>query len=255
MRTEKTPKELRELFISTAESYVGYTASADRLNIFGERLGSDGQPWDGAFIDVIARETGLSLPSHTYVTVALAEYIGSGIFHVRPRRGDIVFFVTSTVMDFGSPHIGIVTDASRHAIDGTFETVEGMTSSGQPRGTNNTNGVYKRIRHQSEVIGYARPRFITVAPKEIPSTVPYVVTAQVKPGIRHKNVEVVQLALAVVTGVRGLPRGHFDKRTQLAFAKFQRMIGVAPSLATGAPDLKSLDALAEKTGLFKTRES
>jgi hypothetical protein len=247
--------ELRERFVSTAESYVGYTASADRTNVFGERLGMNGVPWDGAFIDVVARETGLSLPAHIIPTVALAEYIGSGFFHVRPRRGDVVFLITSNVMDFGSPHVAIVTDASRHAIDGTFETVEGMTASGLPRGAQNADGVYKRVRHQSEVIGYGRPRFVTVSPKEIPSTVPEVVPAQVKPGIKHKNVEVVQLALNLTTGVRGLPRGHFDKRTQLAFAKFQRLIGYAPSFATGVPDFKSLNALAEKTGLFRARES
>jgi hypothetical protein len=252
-----TKKELLERFVSTAESYVGYTASADRINIFGERLGNNGTPWDGAFIDVVARETGLPLPAHTYSTVALAEYIGSGFFHVRPRRGDIVFLITSNVMDFGTPHVGIVTDTSRHAIDGTFETVEGMTNSGLPRGIQNPNGVYKRVRHQSEVIGYGRPRFVTVPLKEIAqnATVPEVVPAQVKPGIKHKNVEVVQLALNVTTGVRGLPRGHFDKRTQLAFAKFQRLIGYAPSFATGIPDFKSLNALAEKTGLFRARES
>ena len=251
--TSKT--ELRERFTSKAESYVGYTASADRNNIFGERLGMNGQPWDGMFIDVVARETGLSLPAHTFPTVALADYIGSGFFHVRPQRGDIVFLITSAVMDFGSPHVGIVTDTSRHAIDGTFETVEGMTSTGLPKGIQIDNGVYKRIRHESEVIGYGRPRFVTVAPKEILPTVPEVVSAQVKPGIKHKNVEVVQLALSSVTGVRGLPRGHFDKRSQLAFAKFQRLIGYPPSLATGAPDFKSLNALAEKTGFFKARES
>jgi hypothetical protein len=251
--TSKT--ELRERFISKAESYVGYSASADRFNIFGERVGINGQPWDGMFIDVVARETGLPLPAHTFPTVALADYIGSGFFHVRPRRGDIVFLITSNVMDFGSPHVGIVTDTSRHAIDGTFETVEGMTSSGLPRGIQNADGVYKRVRHQSEVIGYGRPRFVTVPPKEIPATVPEVVSAQVKPGIKHKNVEVVQLALSAVTGVRGLPRGHFDKRTQLAFAQFQRLIGFPPSLATGAPDFKSLSALAEKTGFFKARAS
>jgi hypothetical protein len=247
--------EIRERFVSTAESYVGYTASANRINIFGERLGSNGLPWDGAFIDVVARETGLSLTAHSFPTVALAEYIGSGFFHVRPRRGDVVFLVTSNVMDFGSPHVGIVTDTSRHAIDGTFETVEGMTSSGLPRGLPSDDGVHKRVRHQSEVIGYGRPRFVTVTPKEIPLTVPEVYPPQVKLGIKHKNVEVVQLALNLTTGVRGLPRGHFDKRTQLAFAKFQRLIGYAPSVATGVPDFRSLNALAEKSGFFKARES
>lgn len=244
-------KELRERFIQQAESYVGYTASAGRDNIFGDRLNIKGQPWDGMFIDVVAREVGMRLQSHTYSPVALAEYIGSGFFHVRPRRGDIVFFQTSTVSDFGSPHVGIVTDVTRWLIDGTFETVEGMTDSGQPRGAKTLDGVYKRTRHKLETVGFGRPRFVTAsALAPIPDGVPKISPGQLRPGSKHKNVEIIQLALAKATGVYGLPRGHYDGRTRNAYAKFQRNLGYPLSSADGVPDFTSLQRLAQETGLF-----
>jgi hypothetical protein len=246
------PTSSVERFVAQALSYNGYTASAGRINIFGERLGMNGLPWDGIFIDVVAREVGVSLPSHIYPPVALAEYMGSGLFRAKPRRGDIVFFATSEVMDFGSPHVGIVTDASRHGIDGTFTTVEAMVGNGKPKSPQNGDGVHTRVRHQTEVIGYARPRFISLAERMSKAgDVPTVVPAQLRNGLRHKNVEVVQLALAgLFTDVRGLPRGHFDTRTRLAYARFQRSIGYPPSRATGEVDLASLQRLAEMTGLF-----
>lgn len=249
---------LRERFVETAESQIGYTARLNRENMYGERLGLNGQPWDGIFIDWVAREVGLPLYPHVYPLVALANYIGSGYFHVRPRRGDIVFFQTSTVADFGSPHVGIVTDTTRFSIDGTFECVEGMVDSGQPKGGMDVNGVFKRVRHRLDVVGFGRPKFFTLDPVArlrgesniSTDSLPRVSPAQVKPGIRHRSVEYVQLALASATGVRGLPRGHFDGRTRAAFASFQRSLGYPASRATGVPDFHALSELGKRTTLF-----
>lgn len=247
---------LLERFVQTAEAQIGYTARQNRDNVYGERLGLNGQPWDGIFIDWVAREVGLPLYPHVHPPVALADYIGSARFHVRPRRGDIVFFQTSTVADFGSPHVGIVTDTKRFSIDGTFETVEAMVDSGLPKGGIDVNGVFKRVRHKLDVIGFGRPRTSNPVARHREKTdistdsLPRVSPAQVKPGIRHKNVEVVQLALASTTGVRGLPRGHFDGRTRAAFASFQRSLGYPASRATGVPDFHALDALGKKSTLF-----
>ena len=254
------PKQptLRELFVEKAESQIGYTARLTRENMYGERLGVNGQPWDGLFVDWVAREVGLPLYPHVYPTGALSYYIRLGIFHTRPRRGDVVFFETSAVSDFGSPHVGIVTDTKRFSLDGTFECVEAMVDSGQPKGGLDVNGVFKRVRHKLDVIGFGRPKFFTFDPvARLWGVLPIstdsllrVSPAQVKPGIRHRHVEVVQLALASTTGVRGLPRGHFDGRTKAAFASFQRSLGYSSSRANGVPDFPSLDALGKKTNLF-----
>lgn len=247
---------LRERFVETAESQIGYTARLNRENVYGERLGVNGQPWDGLFIDWVAREVGLPLYPHVYPTVALSNYIRLGIFHTRPRRGDIVFFQTSTVADFGSPHVGIVTDTTRFSLDSTFETVEAMIDSGQPKGGIDVNGVFKRVRHKLDVVGFGRPKFWNPVARLRGKTdistdsLPRVSPAQVKPGIRHRSVEVVQLALASATGVRALPRGHFDGRTKAAFASFQRSLGYPSAKANGVPDFLALEALGKKTNLF-----
>jgi hypothetical protein len=208
------------------------------------------------FIDWVAREVGLPLYPHVFTTVALGHYVTDGRLHGLPKRGDIVFFQTSTVSDFGSPHVGIVTDTKRFSLDGTFECVEAMIDSGQPKGGVDVNGVFKRVRHKLDVVGFGRPRFSNPVARLkgetdiVTDSLLRVSPAQVKPGIRHKHVEVVQLALASTTGVRGLPRGHFDGRTRASFSSFQRSLGIPASRANGIPDFASLDALGKKTNLF-----
>ena len=248
----RTPTDNVQRFIDKALSYIGYTARPNRDNIFGERLGNNGQPWDGAFIDVVAKESGTPIPSLTYPLNGLSEFLKTGRFYNKPRRGDIVFFETSTVSDYGTPHVGIVINTERHAIDGTFETVEGMTLSGMPKRTAQDDGVFKRIRSTHEVMGFGRPTFSTASDTPVPedATVPRISTAQVRTGIKHKNVETVQLALSVLLNINGLPRGHFDTRTRLAYAKFQRSIGYPASTSTGDVDFPSLQRLATATGLF-----
>jgi len=249
-----TASELRELFIQRALKYEGYLTIKGLDNAFGQRLGLNGKPWNGLFIDAIARETGVRLPvSHTVSTVALAYYLGHGFFHVRPRRGDIVFLQTSTASEFGSPHIGIVLDTSRHAKDGTIQTLEAMTASGLPKQIQTPNGVYVRTRHSTEVIGYGRPKYKTASPLSPNKNAPEIVVAQVRVGIKHKSVALVQMALAKETGITGLPRGFFDTKTKLAYAKFQRDIGYVGELASGEPDYNSLRLLGELTGFFRAK--
>jgi hypothetical protein len=252
--TKKT--ELKNRFLASAENYLGYTSRADGTNIFGETVGYNGKglPWDGAFIDVCAREVGLPLPAFVYTPQALSNYLREGRFFQTPKTGDIAFFETSTVTDFGPPHVAIVTDVSAYLTDGVFSTIEAQVSHGLPRGGVLNDGVYRRVRSSLETIGFARPNFnLTARDGEelYTSTVPELVPAQVKPNMRHPSVQLVQLALSVVTGVRRLPRGHFDGKTRSAYAKFQRGIGYVP--ADGVPDFNSLQRLAKETGLFKVK--
>jgi hypothetical protein len=239
--------------VASAESHLGYTARPNRVNSFGERIGINGQPWDGIFVDHVLRETGVPEPfPHLYPPVALARYISTDTFYTRPRRGDIAFLQTSTVSDFGSPHVGIVTDVSRWDIDGTYSTVEGMTDNGLPKASGAPDGVYRRVRHRLETVGFGRPK-LTARHKERPELtddLPRVVLAQVRHGVKHPNVTVVQLALAKLTGVRGLPQGHFDGRTRVAMASFQRSLGWLPSRATGVADVASMRELSERSGFF-----
>lgn len=247
----------REHFIATAESYLGYTARANGTSTFGDTVGYSGTntPWDGAFIDVVAREAGLRWKSHVYSPQALSNYITDARLFSRPKRGDIVFFETPTVGDFSAPHVGIVTDVDRFTSDGVFSTIEAQTSSGLPKGSPLHDGVYRRIRSNLTVMTFARPDYSKtqtptpqngeVAQPSAWNNLPTVKAAQVKPKMRHQHIAPVQLALAKVTGVRNLPRGFFDEKTRSAYAKFQRSIGVLN--ANGVPDFYSLQRLAKET--------
>ena len=254
MKFKREP--LTELFLNRALAEVGYTARPNRENVYGERLGINGQPWDGIFIDVIAKDVGLPLPPHMHPTVALADYVANGRFYRKPQRGDIVFFQMSTVSDFGSPHVGIVTDVSRYVTEGLFETVEAMTESGQPKGGIDVNGVFQRTRHKLDVIGFGRPNFTppVARHKDVPDNatddLPRISLAQVKPGSKHKHIATLQIALSQVTGVSGLPRAHFDMKTRSAYASFQRKLGYPLSRANGYPDPRSMQELAKQTNLF-----
>lgn len=254
-RTASQAHNTRELFISLAEQEVGYTANGDGTNTYGERVGYNGKglPWDGAFIDVIARKAGLRWKSFIYTPQALSLAIKDGRCYNKPQRGDIVFFETSTASQFGPPHVGIVLDASRYMSDGVFTTVEAQTKNGMPKGSDLANGVHQRVRSSLEVLTFVRPSYdltVPVVQSEAELTdVPLINPAHIRPNLRSERVALIQLALAYVTGVRGLPRGHFDLKTRDAYAKFQRDVGVYP--ADGIPELNSLKRLASETSLFK----
>jgi hypothetical protein len=245
--------DLLTAFIETAESHLGYTARANG-NFFGERVGYNGMdiPWDGSFIDVVARDSGVQMPAHIYSPVALGHYISNGRLYLKPRRGDIVFFELPVDGLFTQPHVGIVTNVTAWKEHGTFETIEANTASGTAKGAQAHDGVHRRIRNSFEVIGFGRPAFKAARVKSVAENLTVIKPAQVKPGIRHKNVELVQLALSAMTGVSGLPKGFFDGKTRAAYAKFQRSIGFREG--TGHPDLASLQRLGKETGFFTAVE-
>jgi hypothetical protein len=244
--------ELREAFIERALGYVGYQAVGNRDNFFGKKLNMNGLPWDGMFIEVTARESGIprqALPVMTYTPVALSQFISRERLYRNPQRGDIMFFETSTDGDFGMPHVAIVLE-----VDGSrIRTVEGMTASGQPRRMDVFDGVHERTRHVSDALGFGRPAFQkTARDTSDNSIIPTGLSlAHVRNGSKHKNVELLQLALHVATDIDGYNKGKFDDRTRLAYAKFQRQIGYPKSSATGVVDQTSLKLLGELTQVFR----
>jgi hypothetical protein len=251
----RKPTASVDRFVTQALSYNGYVAREGRDNIFGERLGTNGLPWDGMFIDVVAREVGLPLPVMSQTPVALSQFIKNGRLYNRPQRGDIIFFETSTVSDYGVPHVGIVIDGSRWETDGLVETVEGMTASPIQRQANGNNGVYQRMRFSYEVLGFGRPFNPTArVVKSTDSTVPEINVGQLRAGSKNKFVPLVQLALSMVVDAKHFDKGHFDPKTKYAYARFQRTLGYAQSRATGEVDFESLRILGEMTNLFTAKQ-
>lgn len=281
---KKTAAAKLELFLATARKYLGYQSELLGRNIFGNKRGYDSRPWSGAFIDIVAAEAGLVIPSFTYTPNGLAESIRDGNISRTPRPGDIAIFSFSSTSheglaasSFDMPAAGIVTDVRELRKSGRFLTIEGNTTGQSPYQTK--DGVHQRVRHLTDVILFCRPaefqssaakfaaRLLTKLGKKFTGLHPdaieidglqeltketvLVKLAALKTGTRNRSIEVVQLALSRVTDIKGAERGKWDSATASAFARYQRSIGKVGTDAQGTVDLVSLQKLSEETGLFK----
>jgi len=268
-----------ELLIKTAQRYLGYTAEQLGKNKFGAKVGYDSQPWGGAFIDVCAREASLKLPAFTSTSAALAEFIRSGNFTRSPEPGSIAIYNFSSNVGhaadpFGQPHCGVVTDVREFQQTGRFITVEGNTTGSTVH--QQKDGVYQKVRSINDVILFCLPqrpgsrtfneRLIKLLDRgrtkfdgedlkaiEETARVPQKLEIQkeIKTGDRNKKIEIIQLALATVTDLRGAEPGKWDTVTAAACARYQRMVGYVGADADGLPDVNTLKRLARDTGLFE----
>jgi hypothetical protein len=286
MRFKKTPGPHPhvELFIATAQKYLGYSSELLGRNMFGQKVGYDSGPWSGAFIDVVAREASVNIPSFVYSAAGLAECIRTGAISRAPKPGDVVLFnfssnVGPAAAAFGMPHCGIVTDVQEFTKTGRFITIEGNTE-GVSTFTKK-DGVHQKIRHVTDVLIFCRPAFSSktdpsrrtfyerliqlldpartkMTGKELTeiqeaARAPSVlnINNEIKHGDRNKRIELIQLALATVTDLRGCEPGKWDSVTAAACARFQRNIGLTGSDVTGLPDPGTLNRLSKDSGVFK----
>jgi len=257
---KRRPDKLHPL-VEAASAYVGYTCKPGKGSVFGAQTGTNGLNWDGAFIDVVAKDSGVLLPACVYTPAALAVYVRDRrIFHA-PKTGDIVFFAFAAEdgQELVAPHVGIVTDVSMWKKHRVFKTIEAQVSTGNPRGNQDRDGVYERTRFQTDVIAFARPKLKRRATegdmKESHDGVPQVLPAHLTrcssssraataSAEHRRGVALVQTALASEVGLREADRGVFNGKTQAALAAFQRSIGyVDPD---GTPDERSLQELARR---------
>jgi hypothetical protein len=275
-----------DAFIAAARKYVGYKSELLGRTSFGERVGYNATVWSGAFIDVIARESGQHLPSFVYSPAALAEFMRDGLLRSKPQPGDIAIFnfASSSTYDgdqFAAPHCGIVIDVRELSTDGRFLTIEGNTAGSTSYQA--FDGVHQRIRHTTDVVAFCRPanfergirrwklqariyfqrmisrirvkfqqdRRLEMEQLALAAENPLTVDLKMlKPGTRNKHVTAVQLALSLLTDITGAEEGKWDAATASAFARFQRIIGRVGSDVTGTPELSTLKRLAAETKLF-----
>ena len=281
MKFRKTPPQSAAavLLIKSAQRHLGYAAEQLGKNMFGAKVGYDSQPWGGAFVDVCLREANIKSSSFTYTPAALAEFIRSGNFSRDPQPGDIAVFNFSSNVGhaadlFSMPHCGIVTDVREFITSGKFITVEGNTTGSTVH--QQKDGVYQKVRSINDVLIFCRPlradrrtfneRLMKLLDRgrtkfdgddvkaiEEAARTPVTIdgTKEVRPGDRNKRIEVLQLALATVTDMRGAEPGKWDTVTSTACARYQRMIGYVGKDVSGLPDLNTLKRLARETGLFR----
>ena len=258
MFMKRRNRELREKFVDRALQETGYTARANGTSFYGEKVGytGNGLPWDGAFIDVVAREVGLPIHAHVSTAAALAEYVRTARLYRKPQRGDIAFFsfAADPTVAFNGPHVGIVVDTSAWEKSGKVLTVEAQVSSGLPKGAQLNDGVYKRVRYSTDILGFGRPSFNrqeAAAATTFNEALPKVSAARARSGKPNRDIVHIQLALAKLTDARDMNRGTWCPATKAAFERYQRMIGYVGTDVDGMPTDETLSRLGRESQLFQ----
>lgn len=251
MRSDK--KLLRQRFLDVAGQQLGYTTPG-MTSHYGARVGRDGIPWAGAFIDVVAFEAGIQLPACTNTLAGLAEFVRTGRVHQRPQPGDIVFltFPSDPGLAFNSGHAGIVTGVDGWVKSGRVETIEGHAASGKPRGHGLTDGVYARARYRADILCFGRPTF-ELRPGLDPgglTGVPELSLARIKPGKPSRDIEILQRALVTRIGLKDYRAGMLDEPTRSSYSAWQRSIGRVGREITGLPTQACLELLGLETRSF-----
>lgn len=252
----KAEREARARIIQTARSQVGYRSLPLRNAVYASETGHGAASWSGSFVErVFASE---SIPLEAASTNHLLEWaVKAGrTTSTRPHPGDVAVYAFPVEGDhFGQPHVGIVTYAESYRKDGVFYAVEGETASGKPRGDQTPNGVFERLRFHTDVITFIRPvfRVPTASAASTNGKRPWIKTAQIMTGKKHKSVEYVQRALGATVGLREVDPMWYDQKTQSAMAAYQRRLGFAGERANGLPDQETLERLGAETGEFDVR--
>lgn len=241
-----------DALITSAEKYLGYQCRPGNNSIFGQTVGYQGLVWSGAFIDVVAREAGVTVPACMYSASGMSEFISRRAWFTRPQPGDIVFFNFPTDALTGMPHVGLVTKTEAWQTDGLIETIEANVDTGLPKASQGKDGVYRRVRFSFDVIGFGRPAYSLPVSQE-QTGVPTIRLGNISPGKRNREIELVQRALVLMTGLHIAKPGSYDGYTLSAYASYQRQIGYLVSDATGIPDLASLQRLGRDSRIFSAQ--
>jgi hypothetical protein len=279
LKASQNESAKRDLFLQTVSSHLGYVSELGFRTKFGQRVGYDSQPWGGAFIDCCIRDSGVqNFPAFVNTSAAVSEVLRRGLDNRVPQVGDIVVFNFASMSgpsasSFNQPHCGVVVNIKEFEETGRFLTVEGNIEGATVN--SKRDGVYQRIRHMTDVMIFCRPLFSNKKPfsqrvmeifdtartrfskEETDAIVELVkeplilkIKSEIVYGTRNKRVEIIQIALAMVTDLRGAETGKWDGATAAAMSRFQRNIGRSGSDVTGLPDFNALSRLSRDTNVF-----
>jgi hypothetical protein len=245
-------------FLDETRSHLGYRPRPGGISEFALRTGYKGEtiPWSGSFIDCVARDAGVVIPSCVYSSSGLSEFVLSRRAHTDPRPGDIVFYNFPTGAQFGMPHVGIVMACDEYMQTGAFLAIEANVNPGLPKGHADRDGIYERVRYKDDVIMFGRPDFDFRQGVEHKMQTGHLFIKEhnVRPGRQNPDVQTVQLALStIVTLDDSIVWSKFDSTTQRAYSRWQRLIGYVYPDSTGIPDLASLKLLGERSGIFEVK--
>ena len=146
--------KLNDVLVKAANE-IGYQEKPDNLTKFGEWYGTNGVAWCYIFVSWVLINSGVKVAKCAYVPDGYNYYKKIGQLYSTPKAGDLAFFC----WDGGKipEHIGFV---ERVLPDGSLQTIEGNTSKPNTNGSqSNGDGVYRKIRHLSNCLGFGRPQY------------------------------------------------------------------------------------------------
>ena len=231
--------------IRVAAREVGYVEGPYNRTKYGAEMYNgkyQNQAWCGLFTDWCLLKVNLlrGEPSSVWTPGGAAAYQRANRWIGRsgePRTGDVVYF------DFGGSqsvnqidHVGLV-----EAVNGNMIlTIEGNTSSSNTGSQSNGDGVYRRHRPRSIIVGFGRPQFSS-APVP-PPTIDWAAvrrmaaarilndgfgnTSTVQQGSGGRHVLLWQQALNLVADAKLTEDGSFGPATKRAVMNFQRFMGI-----------------------------
>lgn len=172
--------------IAEAMTWVNkkYKEGANNDSLFGRWYGANHQAWCAMFVSyVFFQAGGINLVSaqtkkgFAYCPAGVAWFQKLKQWHSArdAQPGDVVFFDWNH--NGGAEHVGIVVknDPKKQVV----YTIEGNTSSGAAGSQSNGDGVYRRTRPYSFVLGVGRPAY--PAPVKAPVAAPVAPVVKVDP--------------------------------------------------------------------------
>ena len=121
----------------------------------GGKLSWQGQPYCYTCVSFCMITSGLKIPFCASCPEGYNWYKVKGKIFIQPQKGDLAFF------NWGASypqHVSLVDEVNK---DNTFWSIEANTSPSSTTGSQaNGQGVYRKLRRLSEVLGFGRPNYI-----------------------------------------------------------------------------------------------
>jgi hypothetical protein len=234
--------------VSEAKRHVGYRAQPQRRSAFALKQYL-GKAWNGTFIDRVLHDAFGDFAEVRFVSTvsALGYYLNRNRVYHKPRPGDIAFFnfASNPLEPFEQPHVGVVISVEPN---GSFRTVEGETSPGTPQGSQLADGVFERVRHVTDTVGFVRPTVRKIEPLDGTPTTVQMSYFDSNPSTRAKAIETVQRALNRVRPAWTFNRGKKDGEFKSALGLYARETGTVEN--RGELTYPVLDTLGTETGVY-----
>jgi len=248
MNSRKQRRATAAAIVEQAKRHVGYRAQPNRQSAF-QLPGYRAEPWNGTFIDRVLHDALGDFAEVRFVSTvaALGYYVNRNRVYTKPQVGDIVFFnfATDPLHAFEQPHVGVVVEVRT---DGSIRTVEGETGPGTPQGSQLVDGVFERVRHAHDVIGYVRPVVHSIPRGTGEPTVLKTSYFKSNPETKRRAIEAVQVALNRTRPKWVFNRGKNDGEFRSALGLYARESGWVRN--RGELDASVVQNLGERTGTF-----